>query len=173
MPTQLVTMVVLENVFSITEQVAYACCLLLLCTAPLSPPPPTTQYHVKLDQPCNNTQATQHCKNVVTGKTYNSGALSWLVTYCLLHFRQPSCLIPTAKNVYTFFLIKVPSTCCFIYVCGLCRRNNHLDKRFCQNTSFMYCKLRVRKQFVRLVKLMYQSFQWLFYNAICTIAVRR
>lgn len=68
---------------------AFACCLLLLCTAPLSPPPPPLNTMSNLTNLVTTLRLarTQHCKNVVTGKTYNSGALSWLVTYCLLHFR--------------------------------------------------------------------------------------
>lgn len=83
-------MIVLENVFSITEQVHMHAVSTYLHGTLIHPPPPSP-----LNIMSNLTNLvttlrlarTEHCKNVVTGKTYNSGALSWLVTYCLLHFR--------------------------------------------------------------------------------------
>lgn len=83
-------MIVLENVFIITEQVYLHAVCYFFARHPYPPPPPSPQNTMSnLTNLVTNLRLarTQHCKNVVTGKTYNSGALSWLVTYCLLHFR--------------------------------------------------------------------------------------
>lgn len=84
-------MIVLENVFSITEQVHMhaVCYFFARHPYPHHPPPPALNTMSNLTNLVTTLRLarTQHCKNVVTGKTYNSGALSWLVTYCLLHFR--------------------------------------------------------------------------------------